>query len=205
MLFVQPMWLFYITARSQRWIMTGHSNFDLSSHCHVILVTPPAVDEFGLFVAHPPRPVVRCTGLPPTANGQGCLALLPLLGLNLASRCVAACFLASFKTSAYFLGSVGSVILLFTSLVYSITKISLCVKRKGPCGPFCLSSHEIHSDLKTITHILRGWCSPFHSSLLWLNILLYVWWLYYENCQNHILAIMILCSWNSLSVYASSW
>jgi len=123
---------------------------------------------------------------------------------GLASGWAAACFLANASRSVS-VNFLGSVILLFTSLVYSITKISLCVKRKGPCGPFCLSSHKIHSDLKTITHILCGRCSPFHSSLLWLNILLYVWWLYYENLPNHILIIRIFSSSNSLSVYATNW
>ena len=63
------------------------------------------------------------------------LVLPSLLFRPLASGCAAACFLdsASFNASVNFL---GSVILLFTSLVYSITKISLCVNEKGPCGPF---------------------------------------------------------------------
>ena len=51
---------------------------------------------------------------------------LVLPDLVLASGCWAACFLAnaSLSVSVNFL---GSVILLFTSLVYSITKFSLCV------------------------------------------------------------------------------
>lgn len=167
------MWLSNVATWSQCWIVTGHSNFDLSSHCYVIFMPSSAVDKLGLLVAHPPRPTVRCTGLPAMAGVPDRLVLPSLPFRPLASGCAAACFRdkASFNASVNFL---DSVILLFTSLVYSITKISLRVKRKGPCGPFCLASQKIHSDLKTITHILSGGCSPFHSSLLWLNILLYV-------------------------------
>jgi hypothetical protein len=53
----------------------------------------------------------------------------------LAFGCAAACFLANASRIAS-VNFLGSVILLFTSLVYSITKNSLCVKRKGPFGPF---------------------------------------------------------------------
>ena len=191
MTFGQPMRLSNVHARNSSGQVRGSCNFDLSGHCNIILVSSLGIDESGLFVAHPPRPTVRCTGLPAMAGVPDFFTLPSLPFLPLASGCAAACFLdsASFNASVNFL---VSVILLFTSLVNSITKKPLCVKRKGPCGPFCLASHKIHSDLKTITHILRGGCSPFHSSLLWCNIQLYVWRLYYGNWRDHILNIINL-------------
>lgn len=173
MMLDQPVRLSYAGPRHSARQVCGLGNFYLSSHSHVVFVTALGVDESGLFVAHPPRPTARCTGLPPITGVPDRLAFPFLPALALASGCAAACFRdkASFNASVNFL---DSVILLFTSLACSITKFSLCVNEKGPCGPFCLASQKIHSDFKTITHILSGGCSPFHSSLLWLNIQLYV-------------------------------
>ena len=102
----------------------GSGNLDLSRHSNISFVSASAVDKFGQFVAHPPRPIVRCTGLPAIAGVPDCL-IFPFLPV-LASGCAAACFLANASRSVS-VNFLGSVILLFTSLVYSITKISLCV------------------------------------------------------------------------------
>ena len=132
--------------------MCGSCNFDLSCHSHIILVASLRIDESSLFVAHPPRPTARCTGLPAIAGVPDFFTLPSLPFLPLASGCAAACFLdsASFNASVNFL---VSVILLFTSLVNSITKISLCVKRKGPGGPFCLTICNVHGDFESETHV----------------------------------------------------
>ena len=131
MMFGKPVWLFnYRTGYCSRPVRL-FGDFELPGHSHVIFVSASAVDETSLFVAHPPRPTARCTGLPATAGVPDRLVLPLLPGLVLASGWAAACFLdsASFNASVNFL---GSVILLFTSLAYSITKISLCVNKKGP-------------------------------------------------------------------------
>ena len=129
MMFGQSMRLFYYGTGYCARPMCLFGNFELSRYSHIVFVSASTVDESGLVVAHPPRPTARCTGLPAITGVPDCLVLPPLPVLVLALGCAAACFRdnASFNASVNFLGSDGSVILLFTSLAHSITKISLCV------------------------------------------------------------------------------
>lgn len=78
MTFGQSMRLFNV----QR-IVVCSGNFDLPRHSHISLVSSSAVDKSGQFVAHPPRPTVRCTGLPAIMGVPDRLvfALLPVLVL----------------------------------------------------------------------------------------------------------------------------
>ena len=133
--FGQSMRLFDVRSGHCARQMCSLGNFDLPGHSHIIFVTALWIDKFCLVVAHPPRPTARCTGLPAITGVPDFLDLPSLPFWPLASGCAAACFLdsASFNASVNFL---GSVILLFTSLAYSITENALCVNEKGPCGPF---------------------------------------------------------------------
>ena len=85
MMFGESVWLFYYGTGYCAWPMRLFGNFELSRYSHIVFVSAPAVDESGLFVAHPPRPTARCTGLPAITGVPDRLALpsLPVLVLAL--------------------------------------------------------------------------------------------------------------------------
>ena len=84
MMFGESVWLFYYGTGYCAWPMRLFGNFELSRHSHIVFVSASTVDESGLFVAHPPRPTARCTGLPAITGVPDCLVLPPLPVLVLA-------------------------------------------------------------------------------------------------------------------------
>ena len=85
MMFGESVRLFYYGTGYRTRPMRLFGNFQLAGYSHVIFVSASAVDISGLFVAHPPRPTARCTGLPATTGVPDRLTLPPLPVLVLAS------------------------------------------------------------------------------------------------------------------------